>query len=159
MASPSPVTMPSFEVVNAAQCVLKQASTVLGQATDVKFDQKVETKKVFRIGDSSAKTTRKPTAYTGSFSLFLKTVPDDLALILNGSSGATATGVFLDSSLAAATYTVEVYDGAGGVSDILMGIFTITNMTVNSASLPIGADADVKSEIQFDADSIVYVAA
>ena len=54
MASPSPITMPTFEVTQSSVYVVKKGSIVLGQVASANPQSNVPSRKLARLGDKYA---------------------------------------------------------------------------------------------------------
>ena len=149
MASPSPVTMPAFQLTSSPQYVVKIASTVVGQGNNFQLTSTVPVSKVARIGDTTKSTSRKPVENSWSIDLYNSEDFSELGLILGftmpGSGWSGTESITLDPTASAYTLTLEVYDGATGVSDTLLGTYTLTNAVTTGLTLTIGADDDAST--------------
>lgn len=159
MASPSPVTMPAFDLINSAECVARVSTTVLGQVAGLTPRATVPVEKIPRVGDNAKKTVYKP----GEFSLDLRLyAPHDMievALIL----GITQTGgewlgtevIQLNSAQAAFDLLVDLYDGVSA-SDSLLGTFTFDNFKPTNFELPLEGDANPIATLSGECDVWSY---
>ena len=146
MTNPLGVTMAAFELTSSPQYVVKIGSTVVGQGNNFNLTSNVPVSKVARIGDTAKSTSRKPVENSWSIDLYAEEDFNELGLILGdtkpsgGWSGTEA--ITLDPTMAAYTLEVEVYDGANGATDALVGTYTLTNAVTTGVNFTIGSDDD-----------------
>lgn len=164
MASPAGVTMPDFEVLEGFLYVLKKGTAVIGQALRVQAQSQIPSRKVARLGDTSKKTTRAPTEHTANLEIYAEADVDQLGKILGvtkpASGGWVGTEkISLNPSIAAADYTLEVYNAATGTGDTKMGTWTLKNFVPTSLTVAPQADAVVTHQINGECDDIYYTPA
>lgn len=162
MASPSPVTMPAFEVVEGQVYVVKKSTKVLGQMSSITLNSQTSTKKLARLGDTGKSTSYSPAEYTANLEMYSEFDPDQLGVMLGVtkpvSGGWVGTEVLrLNATTAAYDLTVEVYGSATGTSDVIKGIWTLTNFKISSMNVPITADNASTITLQGDCDDIKYI--
>ena len=157
MASPSPVTMPAFEVTESQVYVVKKSTTVMGQMASFAMQSNVPSRKVARIGDTNKSTSYSPAEHSANMELYSEFDPDELATILGDPKGGNWAGteeLRLNSTITAYDLTVEVYDAATGVSDTLLATWTIDNFKPTSLAVQIRADSPVTYTINGECDDI-----
>jgi len=132
MASPSPAIMPTMELVESSVFIVRKGLLVLGQTIRVQPKSTIPTKKVARLGDTTKKVSYQPTESSVSLEIYTEKDPDQLALILGGATkpGGGWVGtekLFLNPTITAYDLLIDQYDAASGVTDALVGTWTMKN--------------------------------
>jgi len=146
MASPSLVTMPVMELTESSVFVVRKATKILGQTIRVQPKSTIPTKKVARLGDTTKKVSYQPTESSVSLEIYTEKDPDQLALILGGAVKPATGGwagsekLFLNPTILAYDLLIDQYDAASGVSDVLIGTWTMKNFKPTSLDLNLQSD-------------------
>lgn len=162
MASPSPVTMPAIQLVEGSVFILKKATTVIGQAINVRPKSSVPTKKVARIGDTNKNVSYQPTEHSVDIEIYTEFDPSQLAALLGGTAKPGSGGwagteqLRLNPSVAAFDLTLEVYKTALGTSDSLAGIWTMDNFKPTSLDLNVQSENSSTITINGECADIFY---
>ena len=162
MASPSPITMPTFEVTQSSVYVVKKGSLVLGQVASANPQSNVPSRKLARLGDTNKHTTYQPAEHSMQLQMYSEFDPDQLAEILGGTIKPSTGGwagtetLRLNPSIAAFDLTIDVYDAATGVSDTLQGAWTIDNFKPTTLNIPMGADSEITYTLNGECDDIYF---
>ena len=162
MASPSPVTMPAFQVTEGQVFILRKASTVLGQVSRVNPRSNTPSRKIARLGDTNKSTSLAPTEHTISVEIYHETDPSELAAILGGTAKPGSGGwvgteqLFLNATVTPFDLSVDVYDGATGTSDSLVGTWEIADFRPASMNVNIQADSAATITIDGEPASIIF---
>lgn len=156
MASPSPVTMPAFVVAEGQVFVLRKGSTVFGQVSRVNPRSNTPSRKIARLGDTNKATSLSPTENTVSMEIYHEKDPKELALLLGGTQKPASGGwvgseqLALNATVTPFDLSVDVYDGATGTSDSLVGTWEIADF--RPASMNVNIQADSASTITIDGE-------
>lgn len=162
MSSPSGITMPDFDLINSAACIVKVGSTVFGQVRQITPRATTETEKVARVGDTAKSTVYKGVESSLALEVFAQKTLAEVALLLGVErptpGGWTGTEVIkLDPTIAPFDVTIEVYDAATGSGDTLQGVLTVKNFKPTTWEFPIGADSNLVHTLDGECDSFEYV--
>ena len=163
MASPSPVTMPTLELVEGSVYVLKKATKVIGQAISVRPKASVPSKKVARIGDTNKKVSYQPAEHSVSIELFTEFDPDQLAALMGGTQKPASGGwagtekILLNPTIVAFDLILETYLTASGVSDVIQGIWTMKNFKPTSLDLNVQSESSSTITVSGEMDDLYYI--
>lgn len=163
MASPSPVTMPSLVIQESSTYVVRKgASIVLGQAARISLQSNVPTRKLPRLGDTNKKTSYGVAEHSIQLEIYAEQDPIQLAQVLGGTTKPVSGGwagteeLRINPTVAPYTLYVDVYDGATGTADDLVGTWTLTDFKPSSLSAGIQGDSPVSYQINGEVSDIFF---